>query len=250
MNRLGLLLTPALAIVAACSTRTGIEPQSTIDASRQLLLVIVPDWTSTLGTMTRWKRSEPRGAWEKVGDGIPVVVGRTGLAWGVGFDQGSAAEPRKREGDGKAPAGIFPLDTVFGFAPRDSLPPLRLPYVQLRSMTECVDDVNSLHYNTVVDKDRVTAVDWQSAEHMREVSQYKIGVIVGYNKPPARSRGSCIFLHIWNGPTSHTAGCTAFDEEKLREVIFWLDSTEQPLLVQLPEPVYARMRSKWQLPQA
>ena len=234
--------------MTACSARTGIEPRATIGVSRQLLLVIMPDWTSTLGSMTRWTRSTPGAAWQQVGDAIPVVVGRTGLAWGVGFDEKSQNEPRKHEGDGKAPAGIFPLDTVFGFAPPDSLPSLRLPYVQLTSTTDCVDDVNSAHYNTVVDKERVSAVDWQSAEHMREVSQYKIGVTVGYNKPATKGRGSCIFLHIWNGPASHTAGCTALDEEKLREVIFWLDPAEQPLLVQLAENAYTRLRSTWQLP--
>ena len=234
--------------MTGCTTRTGIEPTPSIDASRQLLLVIMPDWTSTLGTMTRWTRSAPGVAWQQVGEGVPVVVGRTGLAWGVGFDEGSSDEPHKHEGDGKAPAGIFPVDTAFGFDPRESLPSLRLPYVQLVSTTDCVDDINSIHYNTIVDKDRVPAVDWQSAEHMREVSQYEIGVTVGYNKPAAKGRGSCIFLHIWNGPASHTAGCTAFNEESLREVIFWLDPMQHPLLVQLPQPAYTRLRSKWQLP--
>lgn len=235
--------------MTACSMRTGIEPQTAINDSKQLLLVVMPDWTSTLGTMTRWTRSKPGATWQQVGDEISVVVGRTGLAWGVGFDQAPSDEPRKREGDGKAPAGIFPVDTAFGFAPRETFPSLRLPYVQLTSTTDCVDDVNSSHYNTIVDKDHVSAVDWQSAEHMRDVSQYRIGVTVGYNKPPAKGRGSCIFLHIWNGPASHTAGCTAFDEEKLRDVVFWLDPAEHPLLVQLPKTAYMRMRSNWQLPQ-
>src|SRR4029078_4629040 len=129
--------------------------------------------------------------------------------WGVGFEDDSAVGPRKREGDGKAPAGIFPLDTAFGFAP--SLSDVRLPYVQLLPTTDCVDDVASAHYNTVVDKARVP-VDWNSAEHMRDLPQYEIVVIVGYNAaPPKKGRGSCIFLHIWTGPDSHTAGCTAFD---------------------------------------
>jgi D-alanyl-D-alanine dipeptidase len=84
---------------------------------------------------------------------------------------------------------------------------------------------------------------------MREVGQYKIGAIVGYNSdPPAKGRGSCIFLHIWAGPESHTAGCTAFDETKLREVLAWLDPGKQPLLVQLTAQEYQRLRVKWELP--
>ena len=215
--------------------------------STQLIVVITPDWTSTTGTMTRWARSESGAAWRQIDGPTPVVVGRTGLAWGVGFDQHSSDDPEKHEGDGKAPAGIFPLDTAFGFAARDSLPSLRLPYVQITSGTDCVDDVGSVHYNTIVDKG-LANVDWQSAEHMRDVWQYKIGVTVGYNKPPVKARGSCIFLHIWNGPASHTAGCTALDEAKLREILIWLDPARTPLLVQLPAAAYARLRSQWGLP--
>jgi D-alanyl-D-alanine dipeptidase len=247
MKRIIHVLLPGLATIVSCSPRTGVAPQIMTETSSQLVVVTLPDWTSTLGSMTRWTRSAS-GGWQLIDDAVPVVVGRTGVAWGVGFDGMPADEPRKHEGDGKAPAGIFPLDTAFGFEPRESLPGLRLPYVQLTAGTDCVDDVASAHYNTVVDKAAVTSVDWQSAERMREVAQYKIGVTVGYNKPPVKGRGSCIFLHIWNGPASHTAGCTAFDEAKLRQVMLWLDPAKRPLLVQMPSSAYDRMRTQWQLP--
>ena len=222
-------------------------PLAEIDASRQIVVVVTPNWASTTGTMTRFERSAAGSPWNRVEAPIPIVVGRTGLAWGVGFDDASADGPHKHEGDGKAPAGIFPLDTAFGFA--QSMPDVRLPYVELLPTTDCVDDIASTHYNTVVDKSGVPRVDWNSAEHMREVSQYKIGVIVSYNaSPPIKGRGSCIFLHIWNGPDSHTAGCTAFDESKLHDVMQWLDPARRPLLVQLTTTAYAQLRTKYGLP--
>lgn len=225
------------------------QPRAEIDASRQLVVVVTPNWMSTTGTLTRFERSVVTSAWNRVDSPTPIVVGRTGLAWGVGYDGASTDGPHKQEGDGKAPAGIFPLDTAFGFAPAESMRDVRLPYVQLLSTTDCVDDVASTHYNTVVDKSSVPRVDWNSAEHMREVNQYKIGVIVGYNAtPPTKGRGSCIFLHIWNGPDSHTAGCTAFDESKLRDVMHWLDPAKRPLLVQLTAATYAQLRTKYGLP--
>jgi len=199
--------------------------------------------------MQRYERADASSAWRSVDRPEPVVVGRTGIAWGVGFDGVSTDGPHKREGDGKAPAGIFPLDTVFGFAPAASMSAVKLPYVQLLSSTDCVDDIASAHYNKVVDKGSVTQVDWSSAEHMRQVSQYEVGVIVGYNAPsPVKGRGSCIFLHIWAGPGSHTAGCTAFAEPKVREVITWLDPAKKPLLVQLTTGQYADLRMRWSLP--
>jgi D-alanyl-D-alanine dipeptidase len=228
----------------------GLNPQAPLDASEQIVVVVTPNWASTTGTMQRFERATPASAWASLEPAIPVVVGRTGIAWGVGFDGVSTEGPHKHEGDGKAPAGVFPLDTAFGFAPRDSMPAVKLPYVQLLATTDCVDDTASAHYNTVVDKSSVPRADWNSAEHMQDVPQYKTGVIVGYNAaPPVKGRGSCIFLHIWTGPDSHTAGCTAFDEAKLRDVMQWLESAKRPLLVQLTANDYASLRVRWKLPE-
>jgi zinc D-Ala-D-Ala dipeptidase len=232
-----------------CQQQPQISPRPLLERAEQLVVVTTPGWTSTTGSMQRFERARPTSEWRAIDQPVPVVVGRTGIAWGVGFDRVSSEGPHKHEGDGKAPAGIFPLDTVFGFAPRDSMQRVRLPYVQLLPTTDCVDDTTSSHYNTVVDRASVTRVDWNSAEHMRQVGQYTVGVIVGYNaEPPVRGRGSCIFLHVWAGPESHTAGCTAFDEAKLRDVIMWLDPKKRPLLVQLTANNYADLRMRWRLP--
>ncbi len=239
-------LLPVL-ILIGCRPQMSMNIDALVDGSQQLILVTAPDWTGTRATMHRFERSGSTSEWRSLDSAVPVVIGRTGLAWGVGFDYGSPGDPRKHEGDGKAPAGIFPLDTAFGFAPRDPL--IKLPYVQLLPTTDCVDDTASAHYNTVVDRSTVNRIDWESAEHMREVEQYRNGVIVGYNaKPPVKGRGSCIFLHIWAGPDSHTAGCTAFDAAKLRDIIMWLDPKKRPLLVQLTSADYARLRDTWSLP--
>lgn len=229
-----------------CQPQTRISPRSLIDRSEQLVVVTTPDWAATTGSMRRFERASPTTEWHAVGIPVPVVVGRTGIAWGVGFDGASSEGPHKHEGDGKAPAGVFPLDTVFGFALREAV---RLPYAQLLPTTDCVDDTTSSHYNTVVDRASVPRVDWNSAEHMRQVPQYKIGVIVGYNAmPPVKGRGSCIFLHIWAGPESHTAGCTALDESELRRVIMWLDPEKRPAFVQLTVSDYSNLRARWTLP--
>src|ERR1700724_2202139 len=172
-----------VALLFACQAGIPVQ-RAEVDASRQVIVVITPDWTSTVGTLSRFERATPTSTWSRLESPIPIVVGRTGLAWGVGFDKVSTEGPHKHEGDGKAPAGIFPLDTAFGFAPADSMRSVQLPYVQLRSTTDCVDDIASAYYNTVVDGAAVPRVDWNSAEHMRQVSQYKIGVIVGYDASP------------------------------------------------------------------
>ena len=248
-HRNGPKLALVILIVVGCQQMVRIVPRALIQDSEQLVVVTTPNWTSTTGTLQRFERARTTSEWRALDGAIPLVVGRTGIAWGVGFDGVSEEGPHKHEGDGKAPAGVFALDTVFGFAQHDSIQNVKLPYVQLLPTTDCVDDTASTHYNTVVDRATVPRVDWNSAEHMRQVLQYKIGVIVGYNATqPVKGRGSCIFLHIWAGPESHTAGCTAFDEGKLREIIMWLDPKRQPLLVQLTNKDYAALRTRWRLP--
>lgn len=244
----------SLFLLAACRATTTPAPSSVpplLDRAEQLVVVTTPAWDSTSGTLRRFVRSNTGDAWRADGPATPIVVGRTGLAWGRGFDAQTfdATSPHKHEGDGKSPAGVFPLDTAFGFAPSDSARWVRLPYVQLTPGSDCVDDTLSAHYNTVVDRSAVP-LDWSSAEHMKQIAQYRIGVIVGYNAaPPTKGRGSCIFLHIWGGPRSTTAGCTALDAEELSRVMAWLDRSRRPVIVQLPAREYGRLQRTWKLPE-
>jgi D-alanyl-D-alanine dipeptidase len=179
---------------------------------------------------------------------VSVVVGQTGLAWGDDA-LGRPRDPRKHEGDGKAPAGRFPLNSAFGFAPASAMGWVRLPYMPLGEGTECVDDTASVHYNTVLDRGTVPRVDWSSAERMHSIDLYRLGVLVSYNaRPVRRGRGSCIFLHIWRGPGSPTSGCTAMPADDLEAIVRWLDPARRPMLVQLPAAEYQRLRVAWSLP--
>jgi D-alanyl-D-alanine dipeptidase len=224
--------------------------QSRADAggARQLIVVTTPAWDSVSGTLRRYARATGTAPWRAVGDPVPIVVGETGLAWGDAA-LGRRRDPRKQEGDGKAPAGRFPLRTAFGFAPPQAVDWVRLPYVPLDDGTECVDDTASVHYNTVVERTRVPRVDWSSAERMRSIDLYRLGVIVDYNaRPVRRGQGSCIFLHIWRSPGSPTSGCTAMPADDLETIVRWLDPARRPVLVQLPAAEYARLRGAWSLP--
>ena len=244
----------ALRLALLCSAGAGAQRAEPARAhaipasARQLVVVVTPAWDSTSGILRRYARSSASAPWRRVGATVPVVVGTSGLAWGTD-SLGGPDDPHKREGDGRSPAGIFPLDGAFGFAPPSAMSNLRLPYVPLLAGTECVDDTTSEHYNTVVDRDRVPDVDWTSSEHMRRIAQYQVGVLVGYNaRPVTRGRGSCIFLHIWDGPGSSTAGCTAFPRADVERLVAWLDAAKHPVLVQLPSAEYSRLKRRGALP--
>lgn len=216
--------------------------------TRQLVVVTTPAWDAVNGTLRRYSRSGPTSPWVAEGRAVPIVVGQTGLAWGEA-QLGARRDPRKREGDGRAPAGRFPLGRAFGFAAAPPFEGLRAPYLPLGDRTECVDDVASSHYNTIVDRGLVRRIDWRSAERMRSIDLYRLGVVVEYNaRPVRRGGGSCIFLHIWRNATSPTSGCTAMPAEDLESIVRWLRPAQRPMLVQLPAAEYERLRVPWSLP--
>lgn len=225
------------------------ESRDPLARSRQLVLVTTRDWGAVEGTLERFERKNSKAAWRRVGERVPVVVGRGGLGWGAGLNAQTGDGPVKKEGDGKSPAGIFRLGPAFGYAPAREASWLKMPYTPLDEGTECVDDVSSRRYNLVVERSGARDVDWKSSERMREVSGYRWGIIVEHNaNPPVAGLGSCIFLHIWAGPDKGTAGCTAMAEPRLEELLRWLDAKKRPALVQLTEGEYARLRDAWQLP--
>ena len=241
-------LIPLLGLVACAGRPAPLAPAA---GARQLVVVRTADWEATTGWLQRYERTAER-PWLAVGDSIPVVVGRTGLAWGRGVRVApEPGEPVKREGDGKSPAGEFQLGAAFGYAPPDSAGWLKVAYVQATPALQCVDDPASDRYNELRFRPADGPPPWASAEDMRRSDEaYRWGVVVEHNSGWQRvaGAGSCIFLHVWSGPTSPTAGCTAMDAGRLVEVIRWLDWGRTPVLVQVPSAVYARLRTGWELP--
>ncbi len=227
------------------------SPRATIPATtKQLVLATVEDWNDVTAELTRFER-EPGGAWKAVGGAQPAVIGARGSAWGRGLHgRGAPAGrggPVKREGDGKSPAGAFSLGATFGYAPR-ALPGARAPYAALDDSWVCVDDPRSGRYNRVFDAGGVAA-DWSSAETMRRADeQYLWVVLVDHNPDAAVGAGSCIFLHLWSGPDSGTAGCTAMDRPVMEELLTWLDPAARPVFVLLPASERAALRGAWALP--
>jgi D-alanyl-D-alanine dipeptidase len=219
-----------------------------------MIVVTTPGWNAVEGKLQAYERSEPGKAWRAVGKPIAIVVGLHGMGWGLGEivtdDSRLPADPVKKEGDGRSPAGVFALGTAFGDASQP-LPGLKTSYQQLTPSLECVDDARSKFYNRLVDRSTVAA-DWNSSEHMRAVGEaYRWGVVVDHNggaRSPVPGAGSCVFLHVWGGPTHGTAGCTAMAQDQLEKLLVWLDPARKPLLVELPEPAYERLTSRWKLP--
>ncbi|SDL70219.1 L,D-transpeptidase family protein [Siphonobacter aquaeclarae] len=202
-------------------------------AQEQLLVVKTRNTGTSEGVLTRFERI--KGHWKQRGVSLPVAIGRTGLAPANG----------KREGDGKSPSGLLRLETAFGTEPKPA--GMKWPYLQTDGSCYCVDDVQSEWYNRIVHADTVRK-DWQSAEKMK-IDAYRYGLVIGYNtEQPVPGKGSCIFLHIWDGPAIGTAGCTALSESNLLAILKWLDPAKKPVLIQVSQADYPAFRTRYSLP--
>jgi L,D-peptidoglycan transpeptidase YkuD (ErfK/YbiS/YcfS/YnhG family) len=244
----------------AAPAQAGTFKLDALAHSTQMIVVITSDWNAVEGRLQRYERATVNEDWRPVGDPISIVVGRNGLGWGIGFVPTDDAhvrpgsDPVKREGDGKSPAGVFALGTAFGYA-SEPLQGLKMPYLNLTSSIECVDDPRSKHYNRIVDRS-VVVPDWNSSEHMRNAGEsYRWGIVVDHNSTvtgdanlPEPGGGSCVFLHIWHSHDQGTAGCTAMPQTDLKTLMTWLNPARKPVLVQLPESTYERLIDRWMLP--
>lgn len=215
---------PALAIPLLAPSGSAQEAARQQDALRALVarvrrhLVVVTEAPGDIrGRLFQMEREVGDDTWRQVGAPVPMVVSPRGVG-------------PKREGDGRSPEGVFEVGPAFGYA---SEPPsgVRLPYEAMAPGAVCVDDPASVWDNRVFDPATLPPgkeKDWASAEAMRRDlahgdDLYRWGAVVRYNDPPAPGAGSCIFLHVWRGPYSPTAGCTALAEGDPLAILGWLE---------------------------
>jgi L,D-peptidoglycan transpeptidase YkuD (ErfK/YbiS/YcfS/YnhG family) len=224
----------------------------------QLLVVVTPRWEATAGALRLYERPPRQTGWRLVASDIPVVLGAGGLGWGQGIHPASFSVsaagrgvPVKSERDSRAPAGMFTLGGLYGA--RDPGRTL-LPFHGSEADLICDDAPASPRYNQAYRaKERLAACGTGGVpcpERLRRGDAlYDLLVWVNHNLDgAAKEAGSCIFLHIWRGPGTTTAGCTAMDEQQLETIARWLDPARRPVLVQLPEAEYLRVQVAWGLP--
>ena len=62
------------------------SPQNTasvLASSCQLLRVIAPGWDSNFAVLQRYERTRFEAGWQPVGAVVKVMLGKSGLAWGL-----------------------------------------------------------------------------------------------------------------------------------------------------------------------
>jgi L,D-peptidoglycan transpeptidase YkuD (ErfK/YbiS/YcfS/YnhG family) len=237
-----------LASLVVCTSGAAVAKAA--DACSQLVLVVVPGWRDITGVLECHER---RGDdWIRVGSRVPVTIGRAGCGWGSGLHPRIDEGPRKREGDGRSPAGVFAIGTAFGAGRTLDT---GLAYRPLTAHDWCIDDPTSPHYNRIVDDREVGAEAVRgSTEPMRRDLHlagdrlYELGFVIEHNAGGEAGCGSCIFAHPWHDAATPTAGCTALAVSELRDLLRWLRAEAHPRFVLLPAAEHRRVWHAWDLP--
>ena len=236
-----------------CDAATATGSADPLRGAQQLVLVTTGGWDENQGILRRFERPDDSTQWREVA-AFPVSIGRNGSAWGTGLHAAGDQDegPRKREGDGRSPAGVFALGTAFGYA--DTVAS-GLPYQAMTRDDWCMDVPASPYYNRIVDARQVGAAAVAGSSepmrldlHRNGNPSYRLGFVIEHNPGNVPQGGSCIFAHLWRAPGEPTAGCTAMADADMEAMLEWLDADKTPRFVLLPRAQYARLATRWQLP--
>ncbi len=218
------IIRPALALVltilllAGCAEQPSDNSSSlagTVISGNQVLVAVAESRDSSMAQLYALERTA--GGWQLRSGPLPGIIGRNGFA-PVG---------KKREGDGRVPTGLFPLEFAFGY---DAAITSKMPYRQATENDVWVDDVNSSEYNTWVKRGETSASSFEVMK-LADV-RYRHGLVIGYNRNPiVKGYGSGIFLHVWLEQGYTTSGCVAMDEQELIKILAWLDPAQQPQIL-------------------
>jgi L,D-peptidoglycan transpeptidase YkuD (ErfK/YbiS/YcfS/YnhG family) len=218
------------------------------DDCTQLILGIAPTWNSMRGELRLFERSRG-GDWAAVTGSFPALFGKNGVAWGTGLAGQSESGLRKKERDGRAPAGVFEVGEVFGYEP--NLPPgADYPYRQVTEADVWSDDPRSPNYNRHIVIDPKHPPDNYTHEKMRsgDFAYHWLVEIRHNSNPPVPGVGSAIFFHIRRGVNRPTTGCTTMAEANLVKLVTWLRAKRHPCYALLAATEYDKKWRPWNLP--
>ena len=217
--------------------------------SKQCLVGIASSWDSSHVTLTMYERG--LSGWRQTGSSWKGRLGQNGLVWGKGLHPVPAGVTTKKEGDRRAPAGVFDLGGAWGYAPSIKKSP-NLSYVQVTEGCLWYEDPDSPHYNMYRRIDYAPRTGEEKKAQMKQGDHaHSLKLFIAHNAYPniTPGAGSSIFFHIWrNSGGSATFGCTTMSEDNLKRLIATVEPKKRPVYVLLPQAEYEQYRAAWKLP--
>jgi L,D-peptidoglycan transpeptidase YkuD (ErfK/YbiS/YcfS/YnhG family) len=255
MNHFSLTLKRALILSIYLIINAVSSAQVPAD-TQQLILGLALTKKSSHVTLSMFEKT--KAGWKQDGADWKARLGKNGLAWGIGLHPRNIEGAKKKEGDGRAPSGIFRIGSesgfAFGYAPVIKKIP-SLPYKVITSRDLWVEDSSSPYYNRHILLPHQPKSKWEKNAQMRQGDHaHSLKLFIGHNEGTAKQRatpnaGSSIFFHIWRGGGSKaTADCSTMHEAQLKEMISKIDPSKNPVYILLTANDYKKYRASWKLP--
>jgi L,D-peptidoglycan transpeptidase YkuD (ErfK/YbiS/YcfS/YnhG family) len=216
---------------------------------RQLVVTVAPNWNTMRGKLLTLEKT-PEGDWKPALGPVPVLLGKNGLAWGLGVLGSREPGLHKMERDARAPAGVFKIGMIYTYdagLPGDA----DYPFHTVTEADAWVDSPDlPKFYNRHVTVDLKNPPPWFESQRMRhndEAYRYLIEIRHNADKPVVGA-GSAIFFHTRRGVDRPTWGCTTMSRPDLVALIRWLRADANPHYVLLPWSEYQKKWAVWGLP--
>jgi L,D-peptidoglycan transpeptidase YkuD (ErfK/YbiS/YcfS/YnhG family) len=222
-----------------------------VEDARQLVLVSAADAQADKGTLRRFSRTGPGAPWTPAGQPVPCRLGRKGLGQGRGLAAALPGGPAKREGDGRTPAGVFPIPAAFGYASAEDAAKagVRLPYVAVNDRTSCVTDAGSPLFGRVAGPAERPGGGVRQDRMVRDDGANAWGVVIGHNVGAADPQaGTCLFLNVRPAGGPATGGSVGIPAEAAAALAAWLDPAARPVVAIVPEAEVGTLGPSWGLP--
>ena len=217
----------------------------------QAVVGITDGWNNSHVSLGLYQKIN--GRWIVQGEFWKGRLGSKGCAWGLGVSP-IMGKTLKKEGDGRAPAGIFPIGSAYGYA-KAIKKQRTLKYFQVTHRDLWVEDVQSDLYNRHIKLTHDPSSTWEKKQQMRQNDYaHALKLYIAHNhatehQAAKKGYGSAIFFHIWrsNGAKA-TSGCTTMESAKLSVRISKIDLKKNPVYILLPRTEYLKYRAPWKLP--
>ena len=187
------------------------------EANQQIILVSSEKPGDVAALMYTFKKDGDE--WKPAHAPMSASGGKLGFA---PFDE-------KREGDKRAPTGIFSIERTFGYGKKAKT---RMPYTPVTELDYWIDDADSPDYNKWVTLDAPQPKEIKHNEPLkRDDHLYRYAIVVEYNVDRIPGKGSAIFIHWERSPGAYTSGCIATSKENMLSLFKWLDPDKKPLII-------------------
>ncbi len=211
-------------------------------------MVIAPSWNSSKAELEGYQRVADN-TWRREFGPVPVLLGKRGVAWGIGILGQGQEGLQKHERDWRSPAGIFKIGKLYTY---DRILPsgIQYPFTTITARDVWISNPKSPDYNRHLTVDLANPPSWYRQERMRlgdPAHRYMLEIRHNTDAP-VPGAGSAIFFHIRRGPNIPTSGCTVLAEKDLLGLLRWLRAQDSPCYVLLPWQIYKMKWDEWNLP--